>query len=202
MRDLSAAEDAEGEEKGKERKKNSWKAPGRWRKEKGRRKRRRWEGGSGRLMGRDVAHRQASCRVGSRRGGFRGGYKGRRGSLSEAGGVKAPTHLLEALVRSPRILQPRRQKEPSRSGECCWPCPGELGAERVKDGAQPASCPPPPPLPPTGKVLASPLLPRGPSCLPPLGTLPRSVSPRLFPFLSRKGKVKGDTKSPREGSST
>lgn len=52
-------------------------------------------------MGRDAAHRQASCRVGSRRGGFQGGYKGRRGSLSEAGGVKAPTHLRAAPVRSP-----------------------------------------------------------------------------------------------------
>lgn len=82
-------------------------------------------------------------------------------------------------ARSPKDFYPRRQKEPSGSGERCQPCPGELGT--AKDAARPSSCPPPPP--PAGKMLLSPFFPTH-------HPAPLAFSAMTFPFLGRKGKVK------------
>lgn len=136
-------------------------------------------------MRRDVAHRQASWKVGRQRTGSEGGYKRQERVTEQSGGRKVPAASEQphrdpdTLLRTkPRGFYPRRQKEPSRSGDRCQPCPGELGTVGVKDDAQPASCLPPPP-PPAGKMLSSlfsprrALLPSSPSAL---RTLHRSLS--------------------------
>lgn len=88
-------------------------------------------------------------------------------------------------------LEPRRQRERSR------PCPGSLGAEGAKDGARPASCPPPPPLSPAGKVLARPLSQKDFSALLPSHPDPLRVSDFSLSLNERESqRGKGSTTTP------
>ena len=138
--------------------------------------------------------------------------KGRSGSLSKGEGerylpasVQPRRDPATLLGTKPGGFYPRRQKEPSRSGDRCQPCPGELGAVGVKDGAQPTSCPPPPPA---GKMLLSPLLPEGPFCLPPHHPSAPCTTRFLrndFSISLKEGKSKRRnryTKGPQENSSS
>lgn len=133
----------EGRRKG-EKIKSSWKAPGRWRKEKGRRERRRERRGSGRLVRRDVAHRQASWKVGSRSTGSGEVIKGRTGTQKDPQPLRSPAGTRQApSLQAQRIPSPTAEAAQQERGRC-QPCPGELGAGAAEDGAQPTSCPPPP----------------------------------------------------------
>ncbi|XP_032934708.1 corticotropin-releasing factor receptor 1 isoform X3 [Catharus ustulatus] len=87
-------------------------------------------------MRRDAAHRRASWKVGSRRTGSREVIKGRIGTQKDPQPPRSPATLLRLTRRG---FSPRRQKQPSRSGDTASHAPGSWAQGQLR--MVPSLCP-------------------------------------------------------------
>lgn len=110
---------------------------------------------------------------------LQGGYKRQHRDAEGPAGSAQPRHA--PWLEAQRIPSPTAEAAQQERGHR-QPCPGELGAGAAEDGAQPMSCPPPPPEGKIPKVLFSPKGPFAPS-LSPVRPAPSAFSAVTFQFL-------------------